>query len=268
MTTKVSIITVCYNAGAVIERTIQSIIKQSFTNYEYIIIDGNSKDNTLPIIEQYKKYVSVLVCESDNGIYDAMNKGILASSGEYLIFMNAGDEFVDSTVLENLISVSNEIPIVHGNIIRSFNRRRIWNSGITNNNPTIMDFLYDTFHHQSSLIKRELFVKYGLYDTRYRLCSDWKFFFDCVILNQVKSKYVKIDVAIFSMDGASTKHKDLYLEERRQYLRSVYGEDIFNCLDELYDYRKSWLATLFKDFRIVLKKSKIIQAVRNFFLYS
>lgn len=263
MQTKVSVITVCFNASGVIEKTIKSVIEQSYKDLEYIIIDGLSTDGTMSIVELYSKHIDYYISEPDNGIYDAMNKGILRSTGDYLIFMNAGDEFIGNNVIDQLVYSSGNISLVHGNIIRCFRKRTIKSSGIYSDKPSLMDFLYDTFHHQSCLIKRNLFQKYGLYDTNYKLCSDWKFYFDCVILNGVDCKYVDIDVAKFAMDGASTKHKDLYLEERRQYLRSIYGDEIYGYLDELYNYRKSRLASTIMRFRYSLKKNHFLQALRK-----
>ena len=89
---KFSIITVTYNAGAVLEDTIQSVITQTYRNVEYIIVDGGSKDHTLDIINRYREHIHTLVSEPDKGLYDAMNKGIRLATGDYLCFLNAGDE--------------------------------------------------------------------------------------------------------------------------------------------------------------------------------
>ena len=97
-----SIITVTYNAGKVLEDTIQSVISQTYRNVEYIIVDGNSKDNTLEIIGKYPKHVSKMVSEPDKGLYDAMNKGIRMATGDYLCFLNAGDKFHEKETLQQI----------------------------------------------------------------------------------------------------------------------------------------------------------------------
>ena len=99
MQPKITIITICYNAEACIERTILSVINQTYPNIEYIIIDGNSTDNTLQIVEKYKDKITKIISEPDKGIYDAMNKGLRITTGDWVNFMNAGDSFYSNDVL-------------------------------------------------------------------------------------------------------------------------------------------------------------------------
>ena len=100
---KFSIITVTYNAGAVLEDTIQSVITQTYRNVEYIIVDGGSKDHTLDIINRYREHIHTLVSEPDKGLYDAMNKGIRLATGDYLCFLNAGDELHEDDTLQLMV---------------------------------------------------------------------------------------------------------------------------------------------------------------------
>lgn len=114
---KFSIITVTYNAGSVVEDTIQSIISQTYKNVEYIIVDGGSKDHTLAIIEKYKEHITTIISEPDKGLYDAMNKGIRLATGDYLCFLNAGDELhEDDTLLQIVHTLTgNELPdVIYG----------------------------------------------------------------------------------------------------------------------------------------------------------
>jgi glycosyltransferase involved in cell wall biosynthesis len=104
---KISVITIVYNGEAFIERTIKSVIGQTYSNIEYLIIDGNSKDNTLEIAKKYQNSIAKLVSEPDKGLYDAMNKGLKLATGDFVIFMNAGDEFFDKDVLTNCINRDN-----------------------------------------------------------------------------------------------------------------------------------------------------------------
>jgi glycosyltransferase involved in cell wall biosynthesis len=110
---KISLITVTYNAARVLESTIKSIISQTFTNYEYIIIDGGSTDGTLEIIKKYEPHIHYLVSEPDRGLYDAMNKGLQAAQGEYVWFMNAGDEIYDKDTLAQVFAVREQVADIY-----------------------------------------------------------------------------------------------------------------------------------------------------------
>jgi glycosyltransferase involved in cell wall biosynthesis len=103
MESKISIITVCFNCEGLIERTIKSVIDQTYTNVQYIIIDGGSTDDTLNVIKRYEDSIDVLLSESDNGIYDAMNKGLNYATGDLVYFLNAGDYLCNNDVLRNVI---------------------------------------------------------------------------------------------------------------------------------------------------------------------
>ncbi|HDY89306.1 MAG TPA: glycosyltransferase, partial [bacterium] len=110
-----SIITVTYNAEACLEKTIQSVINQTYKNIEYIIIDGGSSDKTLSIIKKYKKYIKYCISEPDKGIYDAMNKGIKIAKGDYINFLNAGDFYYENNVLSYLFdNLDKSVDLLYG----------------------------------------------------------------------------------------------------------------------------------------------------------
>lgn len=250
---KITVITVTYNCAAVVEQTICSILEQTYSEVEYIIIDGGSTDGTLDIIRRYTNRIAYFVSEPDKGIYDAMNKGILVSTGEWLNFMNAGDLFVSKDILQRM--VEEIIPgnyILRGNIIRIYPKFKVKSVGVTVQEPSLMDMFNNTFHHQACLIHASLFKKFGLYSTDYKLCSDWKFFFDCIVLHNVKSKYIDLTVACFKMDGASTNNSILYLKEQESYLKLVYGEELFNLFRELNIYRKSKIISSYYKLRLYI----------------
>lgn len=115
---KISVITVCYNAGDGLEKTIKSIISQTYENLEYIIIDGQSTDNTHIVLDKYKDYIDKIISEPDKGLYDAMNKGLNLATGEYVNFMNAGDFFCAPDVIANLLAKVNEpADVIYGDAI-------------------------------------------------------------------------------------------------------------------------------------------------------
>ena len=117
---KVSIITVCLNSESYIEKTIQSVLAQSYSPIEYILIDGNSSDNTLNIINKYQAEIDIIISENDDGIYDAMNKGVTRSTGDILYFLNSGDILIDDTIIERVERIfieKPEYPMVYGDLI-------------------------------------------------------------------------------------------------------------------------------------------------------
>ena len=169
---KYSIITVNFNNANGLEDTINSIFKQTCNDYELIIIDGGSTDNSKSIIEENQSQIDYWVSEPDNGIFNAMNKGILVSQGDYLIFMNSGDCFYNEKVLENSLHY-----LKSDFVIGSIKRKE----DDTTMNYELSDISMMTFYkgaipHQATFHKRSLFLN-SLYDETLKISSDWKFFF-------------------------------------------------------------------------------------------
>ena len=168
---KISIITVCFNSADTIEHTIISVINQSYKNIEYIIIDGGSTDGTLEIIRKYEEYISYWVSEPDKGIYDAMNKGIKAATGEIIAFINSDDWYADGavkTVVEkfretNADAVHAIVKLVkNGNIVGEFGR-----------NPKLEDFFCKMVIPHPATFVRASVVKEELFDTSYKIAADY-----------------------------------------------------------------------------------------------
>lgn len=236
---RISVITVCFNAVNDLEKTLKSVRSQTYKNLEYIVIDGGSRDGTVDLIKKASNCIDYWVSEPDGGIYDAMNKGIKKANGDWILFLNAGDVFVSDTVMEDFSNyLTDDIYILRGNIVRLYDKFKAVSQGITAQNPTLMDMISGSFHHQACLIRKVLFLQYGLYSTEYKLCSDWKFFFDCVALHHVKTKYVNYTVAAFKMDGASSNNTIRYEQESKAYLVSLYGKEVVDYLEELKFYRR------------------------------
>ena len=264
----ITIITVAYNAKSVIEKTINSIIGQTYANIEYIIIDGGSNDGTIEIIKKYSQHIKYWISERDKGIYDAMNKGIMAANGDLINFMNAGDSFINKYTIEDIFKEYINEDIFYGNIIRNFKNYQIRATGITSNPPKIIDFIGDTIHHQAAFIKKDLFIKYGLYSLEYKLISDWIFFYETIIKEKVNIKYVNKDVAFFEMNGASTIHADIYNNERKSYLIKEIGEEFYSYLEELYKYNNCTIAKIGLKIKMILKKITIIKSIHTTILYT
>ncbi len=162
---KLSIITICYNIKEDIVRTCESIVNQTWQDFEWIVIDGASTDGTLEVLEKYKDRINIFISEKDEGIYDAMNKGILKASGKYLNFMNGGDEFNNEEVLIKAFSSIKDSDVYYGyvnyiNLKKNRNKILFFPEYL----PTDF-FLQEHLNQQSTFIKKELFEKYGLYNT-------------------------------------------------------------------------------------------------------
>jgi glycosyltransferase involved in cell wall biosynthesis len=173
---KISVVTIVYNAQDTIERCIESVISQNYSNVEYIIIDGGSTDNSLQIINQYRSHIKVLVSERDQGIYDAMNKGIRLATGEVVGMLNADDFFAGQEVISAVGQAfsNSDAGIVYGNLdyINSADKViRKWKSHTCGKNSFQWGFMPP---HPTFYCKRDLFEKYGFYRLEYGSAGDYE----------------------------------------------------------------------------------------------
>lgn len=199
----ISVVTVSYNAVSVIEKTILSVISQTYSSMEYIIIDGGSTDGTVDVIKKYSDKISYWVSEPDKGVYDAMNKGVKIASGEWVNYMNAGDSFASNSVLCALfdMDLSEDIGVVFGDtVFVKGNSRKVVRYGVDPHHKVMPSC------HQSIFCKRELLLKY-LFDLSFKIAADYNFFYQIYEAN-VQRKYVNIIVSIYdAMDGISSRHE-------------------------------------------------------------
>lgn len=231
--TKVSVITISYNNAEGLKRSIDSVVSQDFADYEYIIIDGGSSDDSRQIIESYSDRITYWVSEPDKGVYNAMNKGITIAKGEYLHFLNSGDIYASDKVLSTVFSKEYTDPLIRGVQICNYgNRTERWEN-LGNREITVYDMFVNTMLHQATFIRRDLFVKYGPYDENLKIVSDWKFFLQA-ILGGEKTIFVNTEVVIFEMDGISTNkaHGETHLIERSQVISELMPENL------LIDYNR------------------------------
>ena len=219
---KISVITVVFNGEDQIERTISSVANQTYKQIEYIIIDGNSTDKTLDIIAGLKG-VDLLVSEPDSGLYDAMNKGLKAASGQYVWFLNSGDQIYSNDTVEKIVSgLSGEPDIIYGGtMIIDADQREIGDRRLKPPDPlTWRSFrLGMVVCHQSILVKRQLAPEYNL---DYRLSAD----FDWVIRAARRSSALHNTNLILSrfLEGGLTDHNiKAGLKERFKIMRRYYG---------------------------------------------
>ncbi len=246
---KLSIITINYNNKNGLQKTIDSVITQTFKDFEWIIIDGGSTDGSKELIEQYSQYITYWLSELDNGIYHAMNKGIQVAKGEYLYFLNSGDFLVSANTINQIFKKEIKEDIINGNLIcYPINRR---DYGIHSNNVTCFDLIKGNLNHQSTFIKKKLFDTYGYYDQSLKIAADWKFFFITLILHQCSIRYINIDIAYFDTFGISSKSLELTRKEREETLTQFLPKSILNDYKfyfRLYEIRKYKLSALLFSF--------------------
>jgi glycosyltransferase involved in cell wall biosynthesis len=207
--TIISIITVVYNNASGLEDTINSVINQSYKNIEYIVIDGNSTDGTLEVINMYSDYIDKMISEPDNGIYDAMNKGIDLANGDYIIFLNSGDIFYDNNVLSAVFSNKVYSDVIFGNHCQDFGSYKSFRKS---NFPSVKDPM--PFCHQSVFVKTEILKKYK-FNLKYKICSDRDQFIRIFKLTP-SYKYFNITISQIEAFGTSNKNRIATLKELKR----------------------------------------------------
>ena len=216
---RLSIITVNYNDSKGLERTINSVTSQSFHDYEFIVIDGGSTDDSVDVIRKYEQYIDYWVSEPDGGIYPGMNKGLRQAKGEYVNFMNGGDSYHSSDVLEKIFFLDTDADIITGNHAEN-GIRNVGQGGVT-----MLDLYKWAIDHQASFIRRELALRHP-YDEKYRIVSDWKFFIEALILDNCSFYYTDTIVVDVDMEGISNTNFELDKKEREQVLKELFPERV------------------------------------------
>lgn len=200
---KVTIITVCFNSAATIEKTILSVANQTYPNIEYIIVDGKSKDNTKAIIEKHNDKLSSWVSEPDKGLYDAMNKGIGMATGDVIGILNSDDTFHSNTVIEEVVNFhkKNDIGASVGNIIQHKENGkivRLYSSKYWNPEKLTIGFMPP---HPSIFFKRELFDKFGTYDLGFKIGADYELITRFFLKNKISWNYSGITTTAMLVGG-------------------------------------------------------------------
>ena len=232
---KLSIITINYNNASGLRKTIESVISQTSHDYEYLVIDGGSTDGSMDVIKEFSNNITYWVSVPDNGIYNAMNKGIKAAKGEYCQFLNSGDILASLGVTEKMLICMPNDGIVLGNMLKKLPNGKIHrDKGPGFQKPTFLTFYRGTINHSAAYIKRSLFYKYGMYDENLHIVSDWKWYLFVVGLNNESVSYLNTDLTLFEMSGISNSNLELDKLERQKVLDELIPANI------LADYNLHW----------------------------
>lgn len=253
---KLTIITINYNNKEGLQRTIDSVVCQSYRDFEWIIIDGGSTDGSKELIEQYQQFFSYWCSEPDKGVYNAMNKGILKAKGEYLLFLNSGDALYDKDVLQKVEEVHSNADIISGQVVRMDNNElfRQYRRNI------FMQLFIDTINHQGTFIKKSLFNNI-LYDENLKIVSDWKFWIDAIIRRNASIDIMDIIVAKQDVAGISSdlniKGVAIQKEEREKVLNELFPPLLRKVLDD-YQILCESPYTIYSN---SLKRSRLVYAL-------
>jgi glycosyltransferase involved in cell wall biosynthesis len=244
---KLTIITINYNNLEGLKRTVDSVVNQTWQEFEYIVIDGGSTDGSAAYIESQSKHIDYWLSEPDKGIYNAMNKGIAKATGEYLLFLNSGDHLYSHKVLEE-----NQKHIVNYDLV--YFDLQIWNGTISKMvcfpDKLCFSHLFEGYlPHPATFISRSLFDVVGLYDENLKVVSDWKFFILAVF--KYHCSYIKISetISTYYLDGISSQI-DNY-DERNQVLEQYFFE-YFSDYNELVENKKE-----LTNARLYLKSNRV-----------
>lgn len=233
---KLSIITINYNNAEGLERTLNSVLTQTYGEIEHIIVDGASTDNSVDVIKEYvrqiddryiddrstsnKGKISVIwSSEPDTGIYNAMNKGIRRAAGEYCLFLNSGDFLIAPDVIERVFEQKPTADIVCARTNVSDNGKVTWVSPLLNH-ITLRTLYFNGIPHQATFIRRSLFDKYGLYREDFRYNSDTDFWYKAIVLGDATTQGVDVITTDYNLDGvsASDSHNETFINEHNQIL--------------------------------------------------
>lgn len=236
---KISIITINYNNLVGLQRTVESVVNQTWQEFEFIVIDGGSTDGSAAYIETQSESIDYWVSEPDSGIYNAMNKGIAKATGEYLLFLNSGDYFFSTTVLQENYTKLADYDLIYFNI-QHIGKNNYSRTLSYPERLRFSDLFFDCLSHQATFLRKDLFDSVGLYDENLTIVSDWKFII--LALFKYHCSYLKVDTTLstYSLDGISADidNRELVYQERDLVLKSEFNGYIED-LNEMLQLRKT-----------------------------
>jgi len=267
---KLSIITINRNNANGLRKTIESVVCQTFKDYEYIIIDGASTDESVNVINEYSQYITYNVSEPDEGIYYAMNKGIKIAKGEYCLFLNSGDYLSSESTLEKAFQYDFFEDIVYGNIIfeNSFSQKkqRTPSHSLSILNVPGMGNPF-SMYHPSSFIRLNLFLRLGLYRTDLSIASDQAFFVKAIFENGVTYRYIPVTISVFNTMGISSSNIAKCQQENYKItLELLKYPVLYNSIKSIAFYYYVWNTPLVKSwYNFYNTMNALILKIKRFF---
>ena len=236
---KLSIITINYNNLEGLKKTADSILQQTWTDWEWIVIDGKSSDGSYDFIKQHENKIAYWCSEPDKGVYNAMNKGIRHAQGDYLIFMNSGDSFYDNEILNGVFSLNPQEDVLYGDWIQLFKDRNQEFKIYAPKEFSLYFIINDNICHQAIFVKRSLLQQKG-YDERYRLYADWAKWIE-LTLQGCSFRYVPFTICYYEMGGLSCQLTE-YIEKEKRMLQEALPQTMRNLqdlLNRLWEYENN-----------------------------
>lgn len=255
---KLSIITVNYNNADGLRKTIESVLTQTFADYEYIIVDGASCDGSMGVILSEVQKIEGgrvrWISEPDTGIYNAINKGIRMAKGEYCLFLNSGDYLYAAGTLEKAFAEKFTEDIVYGEQLVEKDGHLQMVCFYEPEDISFATFIHSTLPHQCTFIRREMFNKVGLYNENNRIVSDWEFNMKALFLHNCTLRKISVPISVYDTNGISSseEYRELHDKEKRCVLdtyfpRIICDVDVWERTKKSKTYKLAqWLRKIFR----------------------
>lgn len=251
MNPKVSIITVCYNSAKTIEDTIQSVVKQTYDNIEYIIIDGLSSDNTLEIVNKYKDNITKIISEKDNGLYDAINKGIGLATGEIIANLNSDDFYIDNNVIADVVAKMEEekSDTLYANLyyVDAIDTNKVTRNWVSGQYKKGMFFKGWMPPHPTFFVRKKVYDNYGKFNLELKSAADYEIMLRFIHKHECSISYLPRVIVRMRVGGVS-------------------NVSLLNRLKANREDKKAWLMNGLKPkpYTLIFKPlSKVLQFVRK-----
>jgi len=247
---KISVITVTYNSASTIEETIESVLSQNYSDIEYIIVDGNSTDGTTDIIKRYESRISRFISEPDNGLYDALNKGISMATGDVIGIIHSDDVLASPDVLQTIAEAfeTYNTDSVYGDLVYvdkndPMKLIRYWQAGKYNVKKMAKGWMPP---HPTFYIRRDIYHRYGSFDTRYRISADYDFMVRMLHVNKISTFYIPLILVKMKIGGESNRSLGNIIRKTREDIRAMKTNGL-NAITGIMNKNLSKIRQLFPD---------------------